>query len=276
MEKRLADLTKGLYETEVVMRKRVSPSSFLIALSKPDRFIDAMPGQFVSLRVGKGVSPLLRRPYSIMDITKDSIVLLVRVVGKASSALASRKIGDVVDIIGPLGGNYFEIKDGCNAVFVAGGTGLAPLVFAARKWVKERNAGELHLLYGAESSNEILDDLCAGIFTEVHIATLDGSRGFKGDVVEMFKGLSERGILPEGELFSCGPVGMVKALIDSNAVFFTDHHTSLEAVMACGVGACRGCVVPLKSKNGLEYKSVCGDGTVFRAEDIDWEKWGKK
>ncbi|MCD6379435.1 NAD-dependent dihydroorotate dehydrogenase B electron transfer subunit [bacterium] len=272
----MADLTKGSYETEIVMRKRVSPSSFLIALSKPDRFTDAMPGQFVSLRIGKGVSPLLRRPYSIMDITKDSIVLLVRVVGKASAALASGKIGDVIDIIGPLGGSYFEIKNGCSVVFVAGGTGLAPLLFAARKWAKERSVGELHLLYGAESSNEILDDLCTGIFTEVHIATLDGSKGFRGDVVEMFKGLSEGGILPEGELFSCGPVGMVKALMDSNTVSFTDHYTSLEAVMACGVGACRGCVVPFKSNNGTEYKSVCGDGTVFRAEDIDWEKWGKK
>ena len=271
----MTDLMKGSYETELVLSEKVSPSSFLLTLSKPDRFIDAMPGQFVSIKIGSGTSPLLRRPYSIMDITKNSIVLLVRVVGKGSALLASRRKGDLIEIIGPLGGSHFELKNGLNAVFVAGGTGLVPLVFAARKWTKEKKLGETHLLYGAAGSDEILADLCMGDFTEVHIATIDGSRGFNGNVVEMFQDLSERGVLPEGELFSCGPVGMVKALLDSNPASFADHHTSLEAVMACGVGACRGCVVPLKSKNGIKYRSICGDGTVFRAKDIDWKRWGK-
>ncbi|MDZ7859476.1 MAG: FAD-binding oxidoreductase [Candidatus Krumholzibacteriota bacterium] len=264
---------KGRYETEVITCKKVSPSSFIIELSKPERFPGAMPGQFISIRVSGVNFPLLRRPYSILDMTDDHIALLVKIVGRGSEALASLKTGDLVDFIGPLGSTYFELDKGTDAVFVAGGTGLAPLVFAARMWSLEGRAQRMDLLYGTDDSSEVLADIFKDDFSQVYIATIDGSRGFEGNVVEMFKDLTERGILPEGKLYSCGPSGMVKALVNSGTHSFIDHYTSLESVMACGVGACRGCVVPVTFPKGAKYKSVCGDGTVFRAEDIDWDNW---
>jgi len=269
----LKEPTKGRYEVEIITCKKVSPSTFIIELSKPERFPAAMPGQFISIRVGGATSPLLRRPYSILDMTDDYITLLVKVVGRGSEALVSMKTGDPVDFIGPLGSTYFELDKGGDAVFVAGGTGLAPLVFAARRWSRERRAGEMALLYGTESGSEVLSDIFEDDFSQVYIATIDGSRGFEGDVVEMFEYLAERAVLPGGKLYSCGPSGMVEALVKSDIDSFNDHYTSLESVMACGVGACRGCVVPVTSPEGAKYKSVCGDGTVFRAEDIDWDNW---
>jgi dihydroorotate dehydrogenase electron transfer subunit len=74
-------------------------------------------------------------------------------------------------------------------------------------------------------------------------------------------------------LASCGPKGMVYGLDRSVGREFEEHYTSLETVMACGVGACRGCTVPVRNRDGSVYRSVCSDGTVFRAGDIIWEEW---
>ncbi len=264
---------RGCFTAILKRKAQLSPSCSLLVIERPDGFPDARPGQFVSIRVSDSPVPLLRRPYSIMDLTPKSLSLLVKAVGRGSAEIAARKPGDAIDLMGPLGGAAFPEPEGKAAIFVAGGTGLAPLLFAARSWRRKRLRVKTHIFYGAGSRGELLRDLVNREFSECRFATLDGSSGFRGDVVALCRELALKKRLPAGTLYSCGPRGMVRALVGATRGLFRAHYTSLESIMACGVGACRGCAVPVKGAGATALRTVCGDGTVFRAEDIAWEEW---
>jgi dihydroorotate dehydrogenase electron transfer subunit len=264
---------RGCFTAILKRKAQLSPSCSLLVIERPDGFPDARPGQFVSIRVSDSPVPLLRRPYSIMDLTPKSLSLLVKAVGRGSAEIAARKPGDAIDLMGPLGGAVFPEPEGRAAIFVAGGTGLAPLLFAARAWRRRRLPAKTHLLYGAGNRGELLRDLVKREFSECRFATLDGSSGFRGDVVALCRELARKKRLPAGTLYSCGPRGMVRALVGATRGLFRAHYTSLESIMACGVGACRGCAVPVEGAGATALRTVCGDGTVFRAEDIAWEEW---
>jgi dihydroorotate dehydrogenase electron transfer subunit len=263
---------KGLYTSRIIRTERFSPSSHLVVFERPRGFPDAMPGQFVSLRVTPTITPLLRRPFSIMDLTATELHLLVKVVGRGSEILAHAPCGTEMDIAGPLGGTVFPSPDNKDAVFVAGGTGLAPMIFAARTWKRGGSLGRADLVYGAGCEEELLVSLCEEDFTEVHAATIDGSCGFEGDAVALLERLVDNGEIGGGVLYSCGPEGMVRAMERKAASGFERHFTSLESVMACGVGACRGCTIPVKMDGGSVLRAICSDGTVFDASEIDWER----
>ena len=131
----------------------------------------------------------------------------------------------------------------------------------------------IDLLYGAESKEELCVELLDGIDVNLHLATMDGSAGFKGDVVELLSKLISEGRIEGGTCYSCGPRGMIKAIERVRGDFFDTHYTSLETVMACGVGACRGCIVPIRDSGRVVLKTVCSDGPVFDAGLVDWEGW---
>ena len=264
---------KGIFIARVLESKAISPSTHLIVAARPEGFPDAQPAQFVSIRLGSGTAPLLRRPYSICDLTDETLTLLVKIVGAGSAALAGAKKGEKIDVMGPLGGVPFPEPEEGDAVFVAGGTGLAPIVFAIRRWNRKGSIGRAVLLYGAQCRDEILDGLIGDLPIEFRCATIDGSEGHHGDIVVLCEKLLDEGRLPTDCLYSCGPRGMVKALVERVEGRFAEHYTSLEAVMACGVGACRGCTVPIVSGTGIVMKAVCSDGTVFRAREIAWNEW---
>jgi len=264
---------RGRFNARLRQRKQLSPSCCLLVFERPGSFPDARPGQFVSIRVSDAAVPLLRRPYSIMDLTERSLSLLVKVVGRGSAMLAGKRAGETVDLIGPLGGSEFPAPREESAVFVAGGTGLAPLVFAARTWRRNGRSRKTYLLYGAATKGELLRELVAEEFAVCRFSTLDGSAGFRGDVVGLCEKSLKEGRIPGGILYSCGPRGMVRALVERVGGRFVEHYTSLECVMACGLGACRGCTVPLRADGESVFRAVCSDGTVFRANDVAWEEW---
>jgi dihydroorotate dehydrogenase electron transfer subunit len=255
-------IRRGLFVSRVLRNEVLSPTCRLLVTRRPDGFPPALPGQFVSVRASKMHVPLLRRPFSIMDLTDKEMTFLVKIAGRGSAMIAGRQPGESLDMMGPLGGTGFPPPGGEKAAFVAGGTGLAPVVF-----------GDSILFHGASGKDEIFEHLVKDDFGDFRFATLDGSAGFHGDVVALcesfLEGDSSSGIM----LFSCGPRAMTKALVERVEGRFADHYTSLETVMACGVGACRGCTVPLTSSEGIVFKSVCSDGTVFRARDIAWGEW---
>lgn len=204
-----------------------------------------------------------------MDLTGRELTLLVKAVGPGSALLAGKKPGESIDLIGPLGGVTFPRPEGGSAVLAAGGTGLAPILFAARRW----HGLELHLVYGASCRDEILSDIISDDITSAHLATIDGSAGHRGTTVSLCEELVGTGSISTDYLASCGPKGMVSELDRRVGGSFERHYTSLETVMACGVGACRGCTVPVRIPEGQAYRSVCSDGTVFPAGDIVWEEW---
>ncbi len=208
-----------------------------------------------------------------MDLSPSTIEILVKSIGPGTRILASKASGSEVAIAGPLGGVPFDRPEGDGVVFVAGGTGLAPVIFCARSWKRENIGCETHLFIGAQNREELLEGLYEDDFTFVYSATIDGSAGHMGNVVELLEKEVKAGNIPTELLYSCGPKPMVKALVDTAGKSFASHYTSLESVMACALGACRGCTVPVIEDGERSVRSVCLEGTVFDSEDIDWEGW---
>jgi len=244
----------------------VAQGCFRLKLYAP-ALTGAEPGQFVHLRAGSSTDPLLRRPFSIhyVDQKAGEIWLLIRVVGPATSALSRLRPGAELDLLGPLGNTFPAREEAAAAMLVAGGIGLAPLYFLARRRLEAGLAFDL-LLGGAEGSSLPGDAFfdCAGL--KPMLATEDGSRGFKGTVVDLLKQRLESGEKPS-RIHACGPVPMLARVVDLGKIYAVPVHISLESLMACAVGACLGCVFPFKINGMLEYRRVCRDGPVFNGEE---------
>ncbi|MDD5094760.1 MAG: dihydroorotate dehydrogenase electron transfer subunit [Dehalococcoidia bacterium] len=248
-------------KASIISSARVMPEVFLIWADAPEITADFRPGQFVTIRCGEGFDPLLRRPLSIHRIAADKLALLFSVVGQGTEWLSRHRAGDFLDILGPLG-NGFQIRnDAKRLLLVAGGIGIAPLVALADQAVAQGLA--VKLLLGARSSSQLYPITRQGV--EFIPVTEDGSTGKKGMVTDM---------LPEfapwaDQIFACGPIPMYRQMANMKADLATKPvQVTLEQIMGCGVGACRGCAVMTHS--GM--KNVCQDGPVFDLQKIVWEE----
>lgn len=224
-----------------------------IELSKPISHVE--PGQFVMVRLFSS-EVFLRRPFSIYEIFSDGIVILYKVVGKGTYILSQMKRGDRIDVLGPLG-KGFSLKEG-KAILVAGGVGIAGLNLLLRR------KREAVLLFGCKTKDELC--LLREIKNEVHISTIDGSFGFKGDVIELFS-FYTRELKDPFSVYACGPRDMYKALkgILSQRNVFCE--ALFEERMACGMGLCFGCVIETKDEKE-PFKRLCLDGPVFNLWEI--------
>lgn len=215
--------------------------------------------------VDNGLDPLLKRPISVHRRLDGGFQLLYRVVGKGTSILSTKKPGDILEMLGPLGNGFpLNIKSE-NIILVAGGLGIAPIFALAEFFSKRKPA----LFYGVRTKNEIL---CADELKAVGIdpvfATDDGSSGEKGNIVNILNEHIKRypSRIADNILFACGPEPMLKALSALAGEFKVKGYFALEQHMACGLGTCLGCVV--KTTKG--YKRVCKEGPVFPIEEIVW------
>ena len=273
-------------QAQLLENERLPGDHHRLLLHAPQIAAAAQPGQFLhiwchppdELRTPP-VTALLRRPFSISRLhPPDGVEVLLRIRGPGGSLLASKKPGDSLDIIGPLG-RGFHISPGLRAaVIVAGGLGLAPVPFLI-KALCDQGLTPI-LLAGAQTGDKIpfrvhrprpgramLPDL-ESLGAEVTFVSESVEGILITQVVEVRLGeLPEKG----AAMFAIGPRAMLKRLAE-----VTGEHiplqVSLEERMACGLGACRSCVVPVRSDNGLAYKTVCRDGPVFPAAEIDWER----
>jgi len=222
------------------------------------------PGQFAHIYCGGGIYSITRRPLSIASVSGDEISFLFQVKGEGTRWLSARKPGDMIDIIAPIG-RGFSLPESGEAVLVAGGIGIAPLVFLGQAALKK--GLPVTLLYGARDRHGIYG--IDGIKSEgavIKIATEDGSIGEKGLVTMLL----EKHILsakPAG-IFACGPKPMLEAVAKIGKQNGIPVQVSLEERMACGVGACRGCAVLVKNEHGKGYRNVCSDGPVFGGEEV--------
>jgi len=230
----------------------------------------ACPGQFVEVKVSDETDPLLRRPISIHSVSKTKVRIIYEVIGPGTQILSGKIRGDFLDVIGPLGngfkyGRTTKKSDQGKTILVAGGMGVAPLVFLAEKIRLDRPI----VLIGARKKEQVL---CLGEFKalgcKVIIATDDGSLGFKGKVTELLKEIliKENQINKPENIYACGPQLMLKAVSEISCENNIASQLSLETHMACGFGACLGCVVSTKSG----YKRVCKDGPVFSGKELTW------
>ncbi len=235
-----------------------------------------LPGQFVMVKISD-CDVLLRRPLSAHCVYEDKFELFYEVAGKGTEILSRRKAGDYIDVIGPLGNGFTCPRASArfaSQLLVAGGIGVAPLLLLAQRLLTNpgiASAGKITVLIGARVKQQVLcEKEFKKIGCEVKIATDDGSQGFHGRVTDLLENLLRTNNYEPATLYACGPKPMLKEVSRISYQYNIPAQVSLEAHMACGIGACLGCVV--NTKNG--YKRVCQDGPVFRADEILWDNLG--
>ena len=227
------------------------------------------PGQFINIRIGDGREHMLRRPISISEIDRDKnlVTIVYRIVGEGTKFISNIKEGNEIDIIGPLGRGYdiFSLKNGQTALLVGGGIGVPPLYELAKQFSQKEV--KIITILGFNSKDEVFYEEEFKKFGETYISTVDGSIGIKGFVTDTIKKLKEENNLVFDKYYSCGPVPMLKALVNTVG---KDGYISLENRMACGIGACYACVCKKKKKdkNKDDYTRVCYDGPVYLASDV--------
>lgn len=218
----------------------------------------ALPGQFVMVRCGE--ETVLRRPLSIHRVEGDNLALLyaIKGSGKGTQWLAACQPGDKVDIFGPLGNGFTVYPDSRNLLLVAGGMGIAPLIFLADRQVAEGR--DVTLLYG--TANKDRYQIPPGV--TVVAATEDGSVGYQGMVTDLIPQYLERA----DRVFACGPLPMYKVMAQMTELKNRSVQVSLEMRMGCGFGICYSCTI----KTGEGLKQVCKDGPVFELNNLIWEE----
>lgn len=243
---------------------------FRLKIHSPGIAKKALPGNFCHLRVNKSYSPLLRRAFSFHQVEKErnSFELLFKVVGPGTQILSEKKPGEKIDLLGPLGNSFSLPAKEENAVLLAGGMGIAPLFYLINSLLTKRfNPEKITLFFGVKRKNEYLlinEIISTGI--RLHLATEDGSSGYKGTITDLFfQELKGRRLKPRvTKFYACGPNPMLKRISEISREFNLDCQICLENHMPCGIGACMGCVV--KTTEG--YKRVCKDGPVFDAREV--------
>ncbi len=231
----------------------------------------AKPGQFVMINTRDGAH-LLGRPISICDIDPSGgrLRLVWRVAGYGTEEFSRLKAGEEVELLGPLG-NGFDTAQALNAgqiAVIGGGIGAPPLLGFV-KALKEKDKKEINIYLGYRSAS-------AGLFLaeefknygNVFIATDDGSAGTHGTVLDALK---ESAVKPSA-IYACGPMPMLKGIKAYCEEALIPAYISLEERMACGVGACLGCVVKTRFKDEhskVENARICTEGPVFAAKDVD-------
>ncbi|MFA4989593.1 MAG: dihydroorotate dehydrogenase electron transfer subunit [Candidatus Omnitrophota bacterium] len=261
------------WKAKILAQTKIKDNYWRCELRAPCVAKNALPGQFINIRVNTNLDPLLRRPLSIHGVSATKIKIFYAVVGKATEILARKKSGESLDIIGPLGTGFDYAACSLQPaapLLVAGGMGVAPLIFLAEKLAQAKSQkpkAKTTVLIGAKTKERLL---CAQEFKrlgcDVKIATDDGSSGFKGRVSDLLKCfLLASGLRPQ-IIYACGPKLMLKAVTNISNACGISAQLSLEEHMSCGIGACLGCVV--RTKNGL--KRVCKEGPVFLAKDLIW------
>ena len=262
-------------KAKLLHNPRVKDNYLHCALQAPKIAHNSSPGQFVNIKLTDRCIPLLRRPFSIHRVSGKNIEILYEVIGQGTEILAQKKSGEYLDVIGPLGNGFtFRIPntEQLTSILVAGGMGVAPLIFLAEKLAEIKNQKskvKTLVLIGAKTKSKII---CEKEFKElgcqVKIATDDGSRGFKGRVTELLRNILPSAISHQpSAIYACGPKPMLRAI-----AFVAKEHNipaqiSLEEHMACGIGACLGCAVNTE----LGFKRACKEGPVFNADEIIWE-----
>lgn len=258
-----------LHSCELLSTREVIPGTLHLVLRAPRLAGLSRPGQFVMVQAYSGTDPLLRRPISLCGAGSDTVELLFQLKGRGTRLMAAWHPGVSVSLLGPLGSGFTLPDTLRTAVLVGGGIGAAPLLFLANKLLEVPHISR-QFYFGAKTGGErvlVEDFLVRGSFS-YFFASEDGSAAFQGFVTcALARDLEQQKFdTSAATVFSCGPEPMLKKVAQLAAQFGMASQVSLEASMACGVGACLGCVAA--ATDG--YKRVCAEGPVFDSKDILW------
>ncbi len=255
---------------EVLLHRRAGGEYFRLVLRAPALAAGAVSGQFVMLRVSENRDPLLARPFGIASVvSRKDIVLYYRVAGRGTTLLTTVRRGQRLDLLGPLGKGFPVPDKGVTPLLIAGGSGFPPLLFFTARYGKRSR-----LFVGSRDKaclppSGVMKDFRSRVLS-IHYATEDGSCGtcgFVTDALAAFMDRPDRSGRPV--IYACGPHPMLAAVSRLAADRSIPCYVSMEARMACGLGVCMGCSVPVTAGG---YKRVCREGPVFLSTEIDWAR----
>ena len=238
---------------EIASNRAIAENVYELAMTGDTSAITA-PGQFVNLRLD---GFFLRRPISVCDWNGGWLLLVYKVLGKGTAALARCPAGSELDLLTGLGNGYDPAKSGDRPLLVGGGVGAPPLYGLAKRLIQQgkQPAAILGFNTGAEA---ILADAFENLGVPVTLCTADGSAGVGGFVTAGMERIKDY-----TSLYTCGPEPMLKAV---HAACQSDGQFSFEERMGCGFGACMGCSCKTKYGN----KRICKDGPVLEKDEIIW------
>ena len=256
-----------LRNTGIVCTNRpIGPDAWWMDVEAPDMSALALPGQFAMVRCSDGLDPLTARPLSIADAVNGMVSFAYVVVGRGTGLMAKMKPGDRVPLLGPLGKPFDYQQPAPRHVMIAGGIGSAPFPFLARALRDEVPEAERVVLYGGRSEEHLYAlDLFEELATKVETATDDGSSGHHGLVTDLLTPyLSD----PSNRLYACGPTPMFKSIDGLLTGRTNPCQISVEPIMACGFGACYGCVVPKRDGDDYQFVKSCEEGPTFEIREL--------
>lgn len=269
------------FKTIVLSNQEISSGYYRMRILAPDFGAVSRPGQFVMFRVQMSTQPLLRRPFGIFRTgfmpadcdgqpPKEFLEILYKVVGSGTTIMSRLHEWDRIEVLGPLGRGFDLGTQGVEKILVGGGIGLVPLYMLARELVQ---TSKVRLLMGGRRRDDIIVVTeFERLGVETYVSTEDGSLGEEGLVTQVLERKLKK--YPQADVYACGPMPMLNAVQQICATHGVPLQVSLEALMACGVGACLGCVVKGAghSEQSPRYLCSCKEGPVFRAEQLDWQK----
>ena len=257
---------------KVLENKKINNDFFLLEIQSEKKLLPVLPGQFIQVQIPHNKT-FLRRPISVFDVNmnKNTIQLLIKIVGEGTKELSKLKINCLLDIIYPLG-NPFTLPEplenkslnNFNFLITGGGCGIAPLYFLF-SFLKNYNPNivyDITFLLGFRNKESIFLIEEFKNVKNVYYTTDDGSYGEKGTVLN--HSIWKNNDIKFDKIYTCGPEPMIKSVADYAIKNNIDCEVSLENLMACGVGACLCCV---RNTTG-GHKCVCTEGPVFNAKDI--------
>ncbi len=253
-----------MYQTVAILENApVCPGSLRMVLDAPDISRESKPGQFIMLKAWEGKEPFLLRPFSIhtADRATGRLVLLYKVVGQGTKHMQALKPGDTVTVLGPLG-HGFPLESGMKRIALVGrGIGIAPLLFLAEE--ARRQGTEVHAYLSAKEEGHLFaKDQFLALGCQVK-ATCEGG----ALVTDFFE--EDLNTHTFDAAYTCGSNRLMREVRRLEKAHGFAGYVSLEEHMACGIGACKGCVCTVHEKNGAQaYATVCKSGPVFSLERI--------
>ncbi len=257
-------MSNTVKKTVIITRaEQIQEDIYSMCIQDEQMADSAKPGQFVDLYCNDG-SRILPRPISICEIDKEknTLRLVYRVVGKGTKEFSNLHAGATISVLGPLGNGF--TMEGSKALLIGGGIGIPPMLELAKALCRE--SIEVQVVLGYRDVLFLNQEFQA--YGKVYISTEDGSYGTKGNVIDAIKEHN----LTADVIYACGPTPMLKGVKAYGLEHGITTQLSLEEKMACGVGACLGCVCKTKDVNPLTQvnnKRICKDGPVFYAQEVE-------
>jgi len=250
----------------------------VLSLTAPGIADIARPGHFVTLGIGgEESSMLLRRAFAIHQVQSRGVYggtldVVIGVKGNGTRWLSERRRHDVVDIVGPLGRPFILPKERVNCVLIGGGYGSAPLFMLAEQ-LRERGC-RVDVVVGASSEEKLFGVLeLKRLASTLTITTDDGSLGERGYVTDVLRELMAR--VDAAVVYACGPMPMLAAVSEIASDMRAYCQTAVEEAMACGIGVCMTCVLPVVGEDGVtRMLRSCTEGPVFRGDRVLWSAVG--